>query len=224
MRILLASICACLVAVAGSAQDQRPDDLVGITFDAHVVGVVDGDTIDVVRANTKRKVRVRLDGIDSPETGEPFSRQAKNLTRVAVFDKNVSVLGKNVDRYGRLVARIQTDGKDLSVEALSAGLACHFLRYSSDPALARAEANAKSSGLGFWAMGAPKPRCVELNQPQGIMSSAVQASGFFANVSSKVYHAPTCRNAHCKNCTLQFRTAREAEQAGYRAAGDCLRK
>ncbi|MSO61013.1 MAG: hypothetical protein EXQ50_02800 [Acidobacteria bacterium] len=223
MRILLALICASLVTVAGSAQSQRPDDLVGVTFEAHVVGVVDGDTLDIVRAHTKRKIRIRLDGVDSPETGEPFSQQAKNFSRVSAFDRNVSVVGKDVDRYGRLVARIQAEGKDLSVEVVAAGLACHFLRYSSDPTLAKAEANARASGLGFWANGAPKPRCVELNQPQGLMSGAAQSSGFFGNVNSKVYHAPTCRNAHCKNCTKEFRTREEAEEAGYRAAGDCLR-
>lgn len=223
LRLLLAAIVVSLVSISGSAQNQPPNDLVGTTFLAHVVGVVDGDTFDVIRANTKRQIRIRLDGVDTPESGEPYAQQAKNFTRVSIFDKDVTVLGKDVDRYKRLVARVRTEGHDLSVRVLAAGLACHYLRFSSDAMLARAEASAKSSGLGFWANGAPKPRCVELNQPQGIKSSAAQGSGFFGNVSSKVYHAPTCRNAHCKNCTLMFRTAREAEQAGYRPAGDCLR-
>ena len=40
---------------------------------------------------------------------------------------------------------------------------------------------------------------------------------------SRVYHAPFCRNAWCKNCTPEFKTQEEAQAAGFRAAGDCLR-
>ena len=224
LKLLLGTICLSLVTISGSAQSQPPNDLVGTTFLAHVVGVVDGDTFDVISANTKRKVRIRLDGVDTPESGEPYSQQAKNLTRVSVFDKDVTVVGKDVDRYKRLVARVRVEGDDLSVKIVAAGLACHFLRFSSDPMLARAETSAKTSAFGFWANGAPKPRCVELNQPQGLsLVSNMASSGFFGNVSSKVYHSPTCRNAHCKNCTQVFRNRADAEAAGFRAAKDCLR-
>ena len=136
MRTLLSAVCAAtLVAASVSAQNARPTDLVGRTFQAHVVGVIDGDTMEVVRVNTKRHIRIRLDAIDSPETGEPFSQEARSMARVTVFDKVVEIVGKDVDRYGRLVARIQTNGKDLSTEIVSAGLACHFLRHSSDATL-----------------------------------------------------------------------------------------
>jgi endonuclease YncB( thermonuclease family) len=42
--------------------------------------VVDGDTIDVTSARTGT-LRVRLEGIDTPERGEPFSRHATNCLR-----------------------------------------------------------------------------------------------------------------------------------------------
>lgn len=221
MRTLLSAVCvASLAAALVSAQNARPTDLVGRTFRGHVVSVIDGDTMDVVRVNTKRHIRIRLDGIDAPETGEPFYQQARNLARVTVFDRVVDIVGKDVDRYGRLVARIQANGKDLSTEIVSAGLACHFLRYSSDPTLAGAEARARSLGLGFWAAGSPKPGCAALNSST---APAQLSKGFFGNVSSRVYHSSTCRNARCKNCTQEFSSSAAAEAAGYRAARDCVK-
>jgi len=135
-----------IALLAATLHGQAPADLAGLTFNAHVVGIVDGDTLDVLKADTKRTVRIRLDGIDTPERGEPFTQQARNLTRVLAFDQDVIVVGKDVDRYGRLVARVRLGRMDLSVEIVTAGLACHFLRYSSDPVLATAEADARSAG------------------------------------------------------------------------------
>jgi micrococcal nuclease len=221
MRTLLSVVCAAtLVAASVSAQNARPTDLVGRTFQAHVVGVIDGDTMEVVRVNTKRHIRIRLDAIDAPETGEPFSEEARSMARVTVFDKIVEIVGKDVDRYGRLVARIQTNGKDLSTEIVSAGLACHFLRHSSDATLTLAEKRARSLGLGFWAAGSPKPRCAALNSATGL---APLSQGFFGNVSSRVYHSSTCKNARCKNCTQEFSSSAAAEAAGYRPARDCVK-
>ena len=212
------------VAVAADAQPLR--DLVGKTFPATVVGVVDGDTIDVLRPGTRQNVRIRLDGIDCPESGEPFSRQALNLTRVLAFDQAVIVEGKDVDRYGRLVARIKLGSKDVSVELVSAGLACHYRKYSSDPVLARAEADATSSGRGFWAAGARQPACVAREAGNAAKHQIASATDgpFVGNVQSHIYHAPSCRNANCKNCTRPFINRAEAEAAGFRPAGDCVGK
>ena len=47
----------------------------GEVFSGEVVGVTDGDTVRVMRDRTP--VRVRLDGIDAPETRQPFFQRAK---------------------------------------------------------------------------------------------------------------------------------------------------
>jgi endonuclease YncB( thermonuclease family) len=49
-----------------------------------------------------------------------------------------TVEGRDVDRYGRLVARVSVRGDDAGTALLLAGLACHFTAYSSDVALANA--------------------------------------------------------------------------------------
>ena len=139
--------------------------LVGTSFTARVASVIDGDTIDVVRRGGTARLRIRLEGIDSPESGEPFNQTARARTRVLVFDRDVRVAGRDVDQYGRLVARVTVNEgtalTDISVALVSDGLACHYRYYSSDRALARAEAEARAAGRGFWAQGAEKPACVE---------------------------------------------------------------
>src|SRR6185503_16652227 len=43
---------------------------------------------------------VRLEGIDCPESGQPFSQVARNYTRQLAFDQPVSVKVLDVDQYG----------------------------------------------------------------------------------------------------------------------------
>lgn len=113
------------------------------------------------------------------------------------------------------------DDTDLSEALARAGLACHYRRYSDDPALERAEGEARAAGRGFWARGASQPRCVT----RSLISPAAPAydGRVVGNVRSRVYHAPSCSNATCRNCTQPFATPADAEAAGYRPAGDCLR-
>jgi endonuclease YncB( thermonuclease family) len=138
---------------------QRPTDLVNKRFVAEVTRVADGDTVDVL-IRPSRRVRIRLHGVDTPEFKEPFSNQARAFTRVLMFGRSVTVVGKDVDRYDRLVARITVDNIDASESIIAAGLGCTFRQYSNDPALESAFAHARSSQRGFWANGASKPACV----------------------------------------------------------------
>ncbi len=74
------------------------------TFDAKVVGVSDGDTVTVY--DGREQIKIRLDGVDCPETGADFSQRGKQFTSDLVFGKQVRIEGKERDRYGRLVARV----------------------------------------------------------------------------------------------------------------------
>jgi micrococcal nuclease len=189
---------------------------VGATIEGIVSSVVDGDTFDMVLDGSKRTTRVRVFGIDAPENGEPFSAMAVRRARVLLLDQRVRVTGRDVDQYGRLVGTVVSGGQDIGTAMLSAGLACHFTRYSNDASLATAEAAARRSGAGFWAPGAAKPACTTRQQ-------RTAAGPFRGNSQSRVYHAPTCPNYACKNCTQVFQTEAAAREAGFRPAGDCLR-
>jgi endonuclease YncB( thermonuclease family) len=218
-----ALVIAVLMATAGSAQMR---DLVGASFAARVVSVVDGDTVDVLLPGETRAIRIRLEGVDAPERGEPFNAAATRSMRVMLFEKTARLEGRAVDRYGRLVARISIDGRDASMELAKSGLACHYTQYLSDAALARAQEQARREGLGFWASTAAKPRCTAAVASASAPRPAPQAvtHAFHGSTSSRLYHAPGCRNYHCRNCTRTFRSESEAKAAGFRPAGDCLRR
>lgn len=221
--VVVSALLLALVTIAVSST-QVLRDLVGVSFDAKVVSISDGDTVDVVPAGEKRAIRIRLEGIDAPERGEPFSDAATRSARVLLFDQNARIEGRDVDRYGRLVARVTVHGNDASIELVKAGMACHYTTYSSDAALARAEAEARQVGRGFWASGAPKPRCALTSRLAGQQNGNPKETIFHGNTSSRVYHERSCRNYNCQNCTRIFHSAAEAQAAGFRPAGDCLRR
>src|SRR5437867_690981 len=76
------------------------------TLGYKVIGVSDGDTITVLceHGNRKTASKIRLFGIDCPESGQAFGHRATEFTSSMVFGKTVSVDAKDQDRYGRLVA------------------------------------------------------------------------------------------------------------------------
>ncbi len=110
-------------------------DLIGKTFDARVVRVGDGDTFDVQLPRESRRLRVRLIGVDAPEQGEVFGRESTTFRRTLLVDHTVRIEGRDMDRYGRLVARVTIIGNDASTMLIRAGLACHA--YARDATLAR---------------------------------------------------------------------------------------
>src|SRR5687767_12750192 len=103
---------------------------VSTSFVGNVEQVHDGDTLSVRTAAGLKKVR--LEGIDAPEKGQPFSRVARQRLVQLVLYHEVQVTGTQIDDYGRLVARISVGGRDVSEVLVSEGFAWHFVRYSGD--------------------------------------------------------------------------------------------
>jgi endonuclease YncB( thermonuclease family) len=223
MRLTAVLVCSMLSLVAAvlTVQSQRPlaakyRDLIGKDIVAKVMLVTDGDTLDVLVAGEQRAIEIRLLGVDTPEQNESFSVQARNATRILAFDREVVIRADRVERSGRLTASVRVNGVDLGLELVRQGLACHDTAYSSDAALAQAEADAKRQERGIWGRGVQKPRCVARKD------GSIETEGFRGNTESKLYHTANCRNYRCKNCTAQFATEAEAKAAGFRPAKDCF--
>ena len=131
------------------------------TFTAKVIRVVDGDSVNVLRISDKEELRLRLYGIDAPETKQPYGRESKDALKGFLGPKTeISVKVLDKDRYGRLICELHLDNKDISVNEwmVSEGNAWHYEKYApNDMSLQSAEKNARKNKLGLWSSIDPIP-------------------------------------------------------------------
>lgn len=114
-----------------------------------VIGVKDGDTIELLRNGQSETVR--LFGVDTPEKKQAFGEKSKQFTSDLVFGKTVRLIPHNKDRYGRTVGTIMLpDGRSLNEELVKNGYAWHYTAYSKDKTLANLEADARRFKRGLW--------------------------------------------------------------------------
>ena len=145
-----------VVGDVGSIGDERPDEQV------IVKRVIDGDTLLLADGR-----RVRLLGIDTPETKhpdrppEPWGAEASAFTRDRVGGRTVGLFydTERTDRYGRTLAWVAVDGSLLNVELVRAGLSRAVLLSPLRPDFRRqlqaAEKAATAEGLGIHSPGSP---------------------------------------------------------------------
>lgn len=137
---------------------------------AEVIGIQDGDTIEMkfiftgkkagVRAN--KPVRIRFMHVNTPERGKPFYKVASQFTSEKCFRKTVEIRHEgNFDRYGRLIGEvILANGLNLNKELVRKGYAIHYKRFSKSAEYAKLETTAKSKKLGIW--GTPESQLSKL--------------------------------------------------------------
>lgn len=118
-----------------------------------VVGISDGDTLTVLVDSTPRKIR--LNGVDAPESRQAHGTKAKEFLAALAFRKDVTLRVVDTDRYGRLVADVIVDGRSAGAALIEAGYAWHYKAYSKDPALAALELEARKRKAGLWSDPAP---------------------------------------------------------------------
>lgn len=141
-----------IVTVAFSVcQSQIQQNLSNKTFSAKVIGISDGDTMEVLYQ--KKTVKIRLAHVDSPEKRgtQPFGNQAKITLSNLCFGKMVTVKSEKYDRYKRLIAVVINDkNQNVNKEMLKLGMAWHYKKYSRDSEYARLEAEARKNRVGLW--------------------------------------------------------------------------
>jgi micrococcal nuclease len=127
--------------------------------DARVTSVVDGDTLDVRWDG--RTERVRLLGVDTPETVDPhrpvgcYGPEAAAFTHRRLEGRTVRLRfdRQRRDRYGRLLAYVEVDGRRFNDDLLTGGYA-RLLVIPPNGRHARAmldeELAARSAGRGLW--------------------------------------------------------------------------
>lgn len=129
-----------------------------------VVNIVDGDTLDIGIADGKYEhTRVRLLGIDTPETGGGkgaemhYAAEATEFARILALGKKVTVIldskSPTRDRYGRLLAHLELeDGRVVNEELVAGGFAYADLRFANDrfDGYVSLQAQAKAQKMGLW--------------------------------------------------------------------------
>lgn len=166
-------------------------------FTAEVVGISDGDTLTVVSVVNGAKVqtKIRLHGVDAPESKQAFGTRAKEALSAKVFGKSVRIERRDVDRYGRTVANVFIGDGDnarlVNRELVAEGFAWHYVKYApNDEGLAGAEKDARAAKRGLWADAAPVAPW-DFRKPP---ARAEVAGMVWINGGGERYHRPNCRH------------------------------
>jgi endonuclease YncB( thermonuclease family) len=159
---IVLSIALAMVLISG-AHAGVPLDGLKIIGSAHVVAIVDGDTVFIDPAINGAQ-QVRLVGIQAPKLSLgrknfiawPLASEAKTALGAMVLNKMVTLYagGQAMDRHGRLLAHLQTDNGDwVQGRMLGIGMA-RVYSFSDNRKLVDLmldnETQARLAGNGIW--------------------------------------------------------------------------
>jgi micrococcal nuclease len=126
-----------------------------------VIKVIDGDTIEVVV--NKKIEKIRLIGLDTPETVDPrkelecfgieASEELKNLVEGKIVKLDSDESQDNKDRYGRLLRYVILDDKNINLYMIENGYGFEYTfksKYKYQKEFKEAERNAQKNNLGLW--------------------------------------------------------------------------
>ena len=147
--ILIVIALALISYYAAQNQNAEISDISANTM--KVTAVSDGDTFTGLTSDNEQ-VRVRIHGIDAPESRQAFGTKSKQYLSDLIFGKTVDIKIQSTDRYGRTVAWVYTpDGKDAAAEMLKAGMAWHYKQHNKSAEYAELEQEAQKAKRGLWA-------------------------------------------------------------------------
>jgi endonuclease YncB( thermonuclease family) len=122
-----------------------------------VTSILDGDTIEAL--HNQHPERIRLNGIDCPEKGQPYGKRAKQAAFTLVFGKEVTLQTYGKDTYGRTLADVLLpDGTNVNQELVKDGWCWWYRKYAPrDMVLEGLEHEAREGRKGLWADPKPVP-------------------------------------------------------------------
>lgn len=144
-----------------------------LVADAHAGGLIagmvravyDGDTV-LLATREDNRLKVRLYGIDAPETakpdspGQPFGAIARRTLMYKIMGRQISAEVMDIDRNRRTVAVIRYEGRDINREMVAEGMAWAFRQNLSGPYASEyigAEEVARARHKGLWRDDNPMP-------------------------------------------------------------------
>lgn len=152
MRRLLALACL-------SGALAMPVPAAARAYQALVTSVVDGDTLWVRRSATEAGIEIRLQGLDAPETCQRWGPQSREALRRLLLGRRVRVDERAHDAYGRVLARLAVDGRDVGAWLVVNGHAWSPGFQHRPGPYAALEAEARGARRGLWSHPRPlEPR------------------------------------------------------------------
>jgi len=120
-----------------------------------VLKVSDGDTINIQKVENGKFVgemlKIRMYGMDAPEKSQDYGPESRQALEKLVAGKTLSIEVKNKDRYGRTVAVIYVNGKNINEEMVKTGNAWWYQEYAkNDTQFEECQQNAKQKKLGLF--------------------------------------------------------------------------
>ena len=100
-------------------------------------------------------MRVRLACVDAPETAQSYGQSARQeLQRLLPVGTPVAIQTVDTDRYGRTVAELFSEGRNINLSLVSTGHAVVYDQYLGNcenaEAYLNAEAVSQQNRLMFW--------------------------------------------------------------------------
>ena len=206
-----------------------------------MIRIVDGDTIVVNYQG--REEKVRMIGVDTPETVDPYrpvqayGKEASDFSKKMLTGKKVRLeFDRNKrDKYGRALAYVNLPSNqvkdapgcmvksgndfDFNASLISCGYGHAYTRFpfAKMEKHRELEKKARTSKRGLWAGGGDYGK---LSDQAGQINVE---SGFVASRDSDKFHRPSCRWAQkiSSRNKVRFSSRAQAQRAGYKACGVC---
>lgn len=137
------------------------------TVTGTVTKVSDGDSIQITTAQ-QTKLKVRLYGIDAPETdkinydtgkvnkpGQPYGEESWKALKDKIMGKKVKVDIIEFDKYRRSVCMVWLNDRNITLEMVREGYAEAFIEYLKPPyreQFLEAEKEARLYKRGIWSL------------------------------------------------------------------------
>lgn len=124
-------------------------------WQARLLHAADGDSFTVRRADSGQRVKLRLYGVDAPESDQAYGQAARRSLLAMANGKVLTVKPMNDDPYGRVVAVVFAgkDTKSLNERQLEQGMAWYYEYFCHEPFCAEwkaREQQARRQRVGLW--------------------------------------------------------------------------
>ncbi|MFN2354801.1 MAG: thermonuclease family protein [Desulfopila sp.] len=152
--VLRLILCSVLFVPGAVVEVQGAGDGISV----QVAKIIDGDSVEVSRRGATSTVR--LYGIDTPEWKQPYSNLAKEYLQKEIAGKRVAIVPFYRDSYGRTIAIVKHEGRNLNEVLVEKGLAWVHVYYCKKTICAqwkKLERDARISEKGLWRQANPVP-------------------------------------------------------------------